>query len=106
FDGFTNGEGFLEISIPPNAQEGRLIMNPNQPDQRIYPLQLGTLGSADEIAGMKRRLSNLGFNCGDQENEMTEDFEKVLILFQETHELDITGELDDATKNKILELTD
>ena len=106
FEGFTDGEGFLEISISPNAQEGRLIMNPNEPDQRIYSLQLGTLGSADEIAGMKRRLSNLGFNCGDKENEMTEDFEKVLILFQETHELDITGELDDATKNKILELTD
>lgn len=106
FEGFTDGQGFLEISIPPNAQNGNLTMNPNEPDQRIYPLQLGSLGSADEIAGMKRRLSNLGFNCGDQENEMTENFEEVLRLFQETHELDITGELDDATKNKVLELTD
>ncbi len=106
FEGMTDGDGFLEISIPPNASQGELIMNPNEPDQKTYPLRLGTLGSADEIAGMKRRLSNLGFDCGDQLNEMTESFETVLRIFQETHELEISGELDDPTKNKVLELTD
>lgn len=106
FEGTTDGEGFLEIFIPPNASQGTLIMNPDESDRKTYSLRLGTLGSADEIVGMKRRLSNLGFDCGDQLNEVTESFEAVLRIFQEIHELEISGELDDPTKNKVLELTD
>ncbi len=105
-EGKTDSDGFIDIPIPPNAQQGKLIMNPNEPDQKIIRLQLGTLGAADEIAGMKRRLSNLGYNCDDQVNEMTPDFENALKLFQESYGLEISGKLDDATKNKISELTE
>jgi len=105
-EGKTDGDGFVDVPIPPNAQQGELIMNPGQPDERIIPLQLGTLGAAGEIAGMKRRLSNLGYNCGDQSNEITDDFREVLRLFQEAYELEISGEPDDATKDKISELTE
>lgn len=105
-EGNTDGDGFVDVSIPPNAQQGKLTMNPGQPDERIIPLQLGTLGAAGEIAGMKRRLSNLGYNCGDQSNEITDDFREVLRLFQESYELEISGEPDDDTKNKISELTE
>lgn len=105
-EGNTDRDGFVDVPIPPNAQQGELIMNPGEPDERIIPLQLGTLGSAGEIAGMKRRLSNLGYNCGDQSNEITDDFREVLRLFQEAYELEISGEPDDATKDKISELTE
>ena len=105
-EGYTDGDGFVDVSIPPNARQGKLIMNPGQPDERIIPLQLGTLGAAGEIAGMKRRLSNLGYNCGDQSNEITDDFREVLKLFQESYELEISGEPDDDTKKKISELTE
>lgn len=105
-EGNTDGDGFVDIPIPPNARQGKLIMNPSQPDERIIPLQLGTLGAAGEIAGMKRRLSNLGYNCGDQSNEITDDFREVLKMFQESYELEISGEPDEATKDKISELTE
>lgn len=105
-EGNTDGDGFVDVPIPPNAQQGKLIMNPGQPDERIIPLQLGTLGAAGEIAGLKRRLSNLGYNCGDQSNEITDDFREVLKMFQESYELEISGEPDDATKDKISELTE
>jgi len=105
-EGKTDGDGFVDVPIPPNAQQGELIMNPGEPDERIIPLQLGTLGAAGEIAGMKRRLSNLGYNCGEQSNEITDDFREVLRLFQEAYELEISGEPDDATKDKISELTE
>ena len=105
-EGNTDGDGFVDVPIPPNAQQGKLIMNPGQPDVRIIPLELGTLGAAGEIAGMKRRLSNLGYNCGEQSNEITDDFREVLKMFQESYELEISGEPDDATKDKISELTE
>jgi hypothetical protein len=105
-EGNTDGDGFVDVPIPPNAQQGKLIMNPGEPDEKTIPLQLGTLGAAGEIAGLKRRLSNLGYNCGDQSNEITDDFREVLKMFQEAYELEISGEPDDATKNKISELTE
>jgi hypothetical protein len=103
-NGTSDGQGFVEAKIPPRAQSGRLIMSPRNPDEMIIELSLGTLNPPDEISGVKQRLSNLGFDCGDDGNEVTEAFAEALQLFQECYGLRATGEVDDATRDKLTEL--
>jgi hypothetical protein len=107
-EGTTDGQGMVEQPIPPNAKEGKLIMSPGQPDEMVILLKLGTLGDKSEIPGVKRRMANLGFDCGnqtDQDTDVDEEFSLAVKAFQEFYELeDITGQLDDPTKAKLDEL--
>lgn len=103
-NGTTNGGGFVEASISPTAQRGRLTMSPGRPDEMIIELQLGALDPSAEVSGVKQRLVNLGFGCGDSSSEVTDDFREAVRLFQECYELDISGEVDEATRNKLNEL--
>lgn len=100
----TDGSGCLDVFIPPDAAMAKLTMNPNEPDQMIIQLTLGTADSEDEISGVKKRLANLGFDCGEYENAMSEEFSNALRLFQEHYGLEISGEVDDATRTKLQEL--
>ena len=57
--GKTDEQGFLEISIPPNAAEGFLEV-----DGLRFDLQLGALDPHSEDVGIQHRLATLGFYGG------------------------------------------
>jgi N-acetylmuramoyl-L-alanine amidase len=99
--GKTDGDGHLEEAIPPNAQSGRLILNPGAPEEEVLPLALGGMDPSDEITGARGRLCNLGFPCLAEGEEMTDDLDGALRQFQEKNGLQITGQIDDATKDKL-----
>ncbi len=104
FDGVTDENGVIERPIPGNAKRGRLILEPGTPDETEIRLRLGALSPMSEWVGVKERLANLGFDCGERREEMTEELEGVLTAFQEKHALTATGKLDSTTQSKILEL--
>jgi N-acetylmuramoyl-L-alanine amidase len=103
-EGTTDEEGMIEINIPPNAQRGRLIVEPGTPNEISIPVNLGHLNPISELSGIKQRLANLGFDCGDRNEEETPGLEAMLRAFQEKHGLNVTGELDQTTRDKIQEL--
>lgn len=103
-EGTTDEDGMIEASIPPNARQGRLILEPRTTNERILPLHLGGLNPLSEISGIKQRLRNLGFDCGDTSEETTPAMEAALRAFQEKHDLRVTGETDQATKDKLKDL--
>jgi len=103
-EGTTDEEGMIEINIPPNAQRGRLIVEPGTPNEVSIPVNLGHLNPISELSGVKQRLANLGFDCGDRNDEETPGLEAMLRAFQEKHGLNVTGELDQATRDKLQEL--
>ncbi len=103
-EGTTDGDGMIEVSILPNAKKGRLILEPRTVNEKVLPLNLGGLNPLSEISGVKHRLKNLGFDCGDTSDEATPGLAAALRAFQEKHSLRVTGEADQATKDKLQEL--
>lgn len=102
--GSTDGDGRIEVPLPPHAQNGRLVLNPGTPEEEAIPLALGGMDPIEETSGVRKRLCNLGFSCLPQAEGITEDLEGALRLFQEKNGLDITGKIDGQTKSKLKEL--
>lgn len=103
-EGITDGDGRIECPIPPNAQRCRLILEPGTLNEVSIPVNLGHLNPLSEFSGVKQRLSNLGFDCGDRNDTETPGLEAILRAFQEKHGMNVTGELDQATRDKLQEL--
>jgi hypothetical protein len=102
--GNTDNDGVINQNIPPNARQGTLTIEPGTQNEMVIPLQLGALDPVSEISGVKHRLSNLGFICGDPTDEMTPEFEEALCQFQQWNDIQVTGQPDAATKGKLKQL--
>jgi hypothetical protein len=101
--GQLDADGRIEISIPPNAREASLILNPGTGEEEVVPLALGAMDPVDEVSGVRRRLCNLGFACSPEGDEMTDDLEVALRTFQEKSGIQVTAVIDQATKEKLKE---
>ncbi len=106
----TDGQGKLEKEIPADAEEGELTIFPagSSPQDPGYgfPLSIGELNPPEEVSGIKGRLSNLGFDCGAIDDSIDEATQEALRAFQARFGLQQTGEIDQATRNKLRELHD
>jgi len=100
YNGTTDADGKIEQTIPPNAQRGVLILEGDTP----IILQLGQLDPIDTITGVQARLLNLNFDCGEVNGRETPQLEQALKEFQEKNGLQVTGKIDEATRNKLLEV--
>lgn len=98
--GTLNGSGSLNVPIPPNASQGTITLN-TQPDPETYPLQLGFLDPDSSPTGLRGRLNNLGFSCA-ADGDWDADIQKALKRFQLANDLQVTGELDDQTRQLLL----
>lgn len=103
-EGTTDGDGKIEVELPPNARDGRLIIRQGTPEERVMTLNLGGMDPMTEVSGVRKRLANLGFPCQSTGDDLTDDLASALRLFQQQNELDVTGKIDAATKDKIKQL--
>lgn len=103
FSGTTDGDGRLEHPILPDARKGRLLVGEAQEE---YILKLGYVDPIDEVSGVQARLNNLGFDCGEVDGVLGPRTEAALREFQRKYELTETGEADEATRNKLVEIHD
>jgi hypothetical protein len=103
-NGKTDHDGVILQHIPPDAQQGTLTIEPDTLKETVIPLLLGFLDPVSEISGIWHRLSNLGFDCGDQSDEITPDLQEALRQFQLLNDMPVTGQLDDTTKSKLKQL--
>ena len=100
YKGATDSSGQLEVLLPANASTGTLQI----PEEKLeYELQFGYLDPLDEISGAQGRLQNLGYYDGEVTGEMSDELEEALEFFQSDSGLDVTGKLDGATQQKLLE---
>jgi len=100
YQGTTDGEGKIEQVLPANAQSGKLILHGGKEQ---YPVNIGHLNPIDEISGVQQRLNNLGFQAGDEGGQMNDSLKSALTAFQTKYKLNPSGEIDGATKAKLLE---
>jgi N-acetylmuramoyl-L-alanine amidase len=99
--GTTDGDGRLEHPIAPNARRGRLLVGESQDE---YVLDLGHIDPVDEISGVQSRLNNLGFICGETDGDLGPKTESALRAFQRKQDLPESGEIDDDTKARLVEI--
>jgi peptidoglycan hydrolase-like protein with peptidoglycan-binding domain len=99
--GNTDGDGVLKQYIPNDAKEGILKLNGGK---ECFPVRIGGLDPVDEISGIQQRLANLGFDC-EETGQLDDATQRALTNFQGANNLDPSGQPDDPTKNKLLELT-
>lgn len=97
----TDGEGRIEIVVPPRAQQGKLII------ERLameIPVQIGRLDPLEEKSGWLGRLINLGYYDGTPDDENSDDIRWAIEEFQCDHGLKISGQPDAATLAKLKEI--
>jgi len=108
--GHTTAKGLAEALIPAEATAGKLQLwlTDDADDQASIemPLQIGHLDPAEEITGVQARLNHLGFACGAADGIVGPKTRAALKRFQEEYGLEETGEIDDATRDKLAELHD
>lgn len=96
--GETDGDGWVEAKIAPDASHGKLTL----PDtQEEYPLLLGHLDPIDSISGVQARLRNLGYYGGPADDQMSEKLVVALKAFQKKNELKETGQVDASTQSAL-----
>ena len=99
--GTTDDDGRLEQTVPPDAKKAKLLVGEAQDE---YILNLGHVAPVDEVAGVQARLNNLGFYSGKLDGVLGPETKAALKCFQIKYELSESGELDEVTKNKLLDV--
>lgn len=91
--GTTDGQGFVEMQIPPNANRGELHVGPPE-DTEVFHFQLGTVDPIETEDGVRGRLQCLGY-------DPSQPLDELLREFQAKEQLEQTGRLDQATQDRI-----
>jgi hypothetical protein len=97
--GTSDGEGWIEVTVPPNAVEGKLTFGAD-PLQPAYRLDFGGMDPITETKGLQKRLRNLGFRC-DVTGQMDGPTATALAMFQKGEDLEATGNPDRNTLDKL-----
>jgi len=100
--GTTDGEGKFEHFIPGESRTAQLMLRGGQ---EVIPLRLGDLDPCDQATGIQQRLNNLGFDCGSEDGDVGDVTREAIKKFQAAFDLEATGEANDATINKLKELS-
>lgn len=98
----TGDNGLIEHELPRDTKSGTLTVLGEE-----FALQFHTLDPVAKVAGVQARLTNLGFAAGPPDGIVGPLTRAGVIAFQQSQDdLEATGEIDDATRKKLLELHD
>lgn len=105
-EGRTDGDGRLEVDVPVQATVARLTVWLDEACTSAWRtrLDIGHLDPHDTTSGVQGRLRALGFDPGPVDGEAGPRTEEALRAFQREHDLTETGEADEATRARLLEV--
>ena len=103
-DGTSDGDGKVELPIPPNARQGTIKFHPGADKEISFPLNLGHMDSIETVVGARKRLYNMAYRCSPEGEELDPDLKDALMRFQKENDLKTTGEIDQATKDKLVQV--
>jgi N-acetylmuramoyl-L-alanine amidase len=102
--GKTDPDGWVKRPIPPDAQFGTLRVWPNSDDHDTFfewEVRLGHLDPLDTTSGVKGRLNNLGYDCGDVDSTEDDLYDQVVRQFQQDHNLKVDGIVGPQTRHAL-----
>ena len=97
--GKTNGDGKIKHDLSPGIKKA--IIHIGETEQ--IPVYIGQIDPVTEITGVQDRLNNLGFSCPES-GQLDEDTKAAIRAFQQEHDMDVTGEPDKKTQDKLQEI--
>jgi N-acetylmuramoyl-L-alanine amidase len=100
-EGHTDGDGAIEHPIPPGVKRAILVVG-DPPEH--YELKLAHLDPVESVSGQQARLANLGLYARKIDGKQGAALASALRMFQESHDLEISGEADQATRDKLVEV--
>lgn len=100
-EGTTDGDGIVDVDLPLGAQRARLTLA-GRIDE--YILRLGRIDPVGELTGVQARLHNLGFYEAATDGRPSERLTAAIREFQTIQALEVTGEIDDPTRDKLVAL--
>ncbi len=93
--GTTTGEGRITEQVPKTATHATLLLWVGEPptgDTRTWSFELvEEIPPVSSIVGLKQRLKNLGYFFGEIDAEVTEGLGDAIRLFQQDHDLELSG---------------
>jgi hypothetical protein len=106
--GTTDGGGGLVVDVPVTTQAFHVLFPTRN---MIYPVLVGDMDPAQEPSGVRKRLRHLGYYCDPSRAEAADAPEEALAAldrlaikaFQQDHQLEPTGEIDDATRAALVD---
>jgi N-acetylmuramoyl-L-alanine amidase len=101
--GTTDGGGLIDHPIDPRVVSVKLTVGEGD-DRADYTLDLRALDPVAELSGAQGRLNNLGYDAGPVDGMMGPRTRGALCAFQRDSSLSVTGELDQATRDKLKQL--
>ena len=99
YEGRTNADGIFEVKIPPNSLRGLLTLRDGDSEES-YEVTFGGMDPVTEPSGARKRLKNLGYLSTESEDE---SLEPTLKSYQLNRGLEVTGRLDEATRDALLQ---
>jgi hypothetical protein len=108
-EGVIGADGLIEKEIAADTKTGRLTVflddDTNKPGF-IWDLKVGGLDPVETNKGVQARLNNLGFFCGAVDGAIGPMTKAAISGFQSKNGLDVNGNADDATRDKLRQLHD
>lgn len=98
-DGVTDGNGVVEIGIPPDARDGELRLGDDR--EEIHRFQLGLLDPIETVSGAQQRLANLAYDLGRCDGNLDPATAEAIRSFQADQGLEATGKYDEATQARL-----
>jgi Putative peptidoglycan binding domain/LysM domain len=107
YDGTTDGDGILEAKVQAGEEVGELTVwgsGDREAERWFWHIRVGHLDPVAELDGVRQRLNNLGFYCEPKGEAVDESLRLAVKGFQRIAGIDQTGEVDDATRDKLVDL--
>ncbi len=107
YEGTTDGDGILEEKVKASEELGELTVwgsSDREAERWFWNISVGHLDPVEELVGVRQRLNNLGYYCEARGAEADDSLRFAVKGFQRAAELEVTGEVDDATRSKLVEL--
>jgi hypothetical protein len=102
--GKTDKDGWIKRPIPPASELGTLRVWPNPADHETFfqwEIRLGHLDPLETTSGVKGRLNNLGYDCGDIDSTEDDQYDQAVRQFQQDHDLKVDGIVGPKTRHML-----
>lgn len=96
--GRADAQGWIRCWIMPDSVSGLLQLAGGA---ELYSLCFGGLDPISALTGIQSRLRALGYFDGASDGEPSSGLHAALSAFQEDQDLQVTGEVDDATRSAL-----
>jgi N-acetylmuramoyl-L-alanine amidase len=102
--GKTDSDGWIKHTISPVSQFGTLQVWPDPKDHETsfkWEVKLGHLDPLETTSGVKARLNNLGYGCGEVNSVEDDAYDQAVRQFQQEHGLVVDGIVGPKTRHML-----